>query len=62
MYKKEISIMHPVRDINRINFACNCLADMASTSQKYISYNPFVVYNYMYKYDININYRVKDII
>ena len=54
--------MHLVRDINRINFACNCLADMASTGQKYISYNPFVVYNYMYKYDININYRVKDII
>ena len=54
--------MHPVRDINRINFACNCLADMASTGQKYISYNTFVMYIYMYKYDININYRVKDII
>ena len=42
----------PVRDIYNINWACNCLANMASTSQKYILYNPFIVYYYMYKYDI----------
>ena len=42
----------PVRDINSINFACICLANMASTGQKYILYDTFIVYYYMYKYDI----------
>ena len=42
----------PVRDIYNINFACICLANMASTGQKYILYDTFIVYYYMYKYDI----------
>ena len=31
---------------------CNCLVNIASTGQKYIIYNPLVLYYGMYKYDI----------
>ena len=48
--------------INRINLGCNCLVNIASTGPKYIIYNPLVLYYGMYKYDININYSVIDII
>ena len=62
MYKKDYNIRHDVRYIIRINLGCNCLVNIASTGQKYIIYNPLVLYYGMYKYDININYSVIDII
>ena len=39
-------------NINRINLGCNCLVNIASTGQKYIIYNPLILYYGMYKYDI----------